>query len=189
MRAKWLVVAAAAAIVAAGCSRQEAGWRDAAREDSVAAYQAYLARFPAGAHAAMARQRIAELRDDRDWALAARLRTPEAWQRYLSGWPEGRHAAEARERLAAYIPQPSAPGAWAVQLGAWSEERAARAASERLRRVHATELGNRTLVLLAPRDAEEGVWRVRTGPLDEAAARGLCARLRERDVDCVPVAD
>ena len=33
------------------------------------------------------------------------------------------------------------------------------------------------------------VWRLRTGPLSEAAARDLCARLRQRRVDCVPVAE
>lgn len=171
-----------------GCSRQESGWRDASSADSVAAYEAYLSRYPAGPHAAEARARILELREQRDWARAERLRTPEAWQAYLAAWPDGRHAGEARERLAQYVPAATG-GGWSVQLGAFAGERAAQAARERLGESHAAELGDLALLVLAPQDEPAGVWRLRTGPLPERAARELCARLRQRGADCVPVAN
>lgn len=189
MRAQWFLVAMALACAAGACSRQEAGWDEAAREDSIAAYEAYLARFPAGAHAADARARIHALREEQDWARAARLRTPEAWQRYLAEWPDGRHAAEARERLAEYVPPAPAAGAWSVQLGAYSSEAAARAAARRLLREHAAELRASPPAVLAPRAPTEDVWRLRTGTLPEQDARELCARLRVRGVDCVPATD
>ncbi len=189
MRAQWIVVAIASACAAVGCSRQESGWRDATRADSVAAYEAYLAQFPAGAHADEAKLRVLALREDQDWARADRLRTPEAWQRYLSDWPDGRHAAEARELLARYVPSAAAGGEWAVQLGAFSGEAAARSAAARLARENEAELAASPPMILAPRDAPDDVWRLRTGRLSEAAARDLCARLRKRGVDCVPVAD
>lgn len=189
MRAQWIVVAIAACMLAA-CSRQEAGWREAERTDSIAAYEAYLSRYPAGAHGAEARARILALREERDWARAGRLRTPESWQRYLADWPDGRHAAEARSELARYVPAAAAGGGdWSVQLGAFSNESAARSARERLAREHAGELAGLPLVVLAPRSDPADVWRLRTGALPEGGARDLCARLRQRSVDCVPVAE
>lgn len=174
----------------AACSRQEAGWREAARADSIAAYEDYLARFPAGTNAGAARARILELREAQDWARAGRLRTPESWQRYLADWPEGRHAAEARNLLAEYVPVAIAGGvgAWAVQLGAFSSEAGALAALERQLREHATELAASPPRVLPPRAAGD-VWRLRTGTLPETAARELCTRLRERGVDCAPVVE
>jgi hypothetical protein len=179
-----------AALAIAGCSRQEAGWDEAARENSVGAYQSYLDKFPAGVHAAEARARVAELQEEAGWTRANRLRTPEAWQRYLGEWPDGRHAALARRQLVAFIPPeaPAAHGDFAVQLGAYSSEAATRENLARLAREHATELAGQALVILAPQLPETDVWRLRTGPLAEGAARDLCERLRSGGVDCVPVA-
>ena len=175
----------------AACSRQEAGWEDAARErfDRQPTSQ-YLERFPAGAHATEARARVVALQEEEAWTRANRLRTPEAWQRYLGEWPDGRHAALARRQLVAFIPAetPPARDGYAVQLGAYSNEAAAQANLARLAREHATELAGLQLLVLAPQDLETDVWRLRTSPLAETAARELCERLRGRGVDCVPVA-
>lgn len=189
MRTQWVIVAVLGALLAAGCSRQEAVWRDAARADSVAAYEDYLARFPAGAHAPAAQARILELREEQDWARARRLRTPEAWQHYLAEWPAGRHAEEARALLNQYMPAEAERGGWSVQLGAFSGEAAAQAARAHLAEARAAELADLPLVVLAPQDDPGGLWRLRTGPLGEGAARDLCARLRALGVDCVPVAE
>ncbi len=178
-----------AALAVAACSRQEAGWQDAARENSIAAYQSYLGNFPAGAHAAEARARVVALQEAAAWTRANRLRTPEAWQRYLGEWPDGRHAALARRHLVAFIPAeaPAAQGDFAVQLGAWSNEASTRENLARLAREHAALLAGQELVILAPQLPDTDVWRLRTGPLAEAAARELCEKLRGGGVDCVPV--
>ena len=175
----------------AACSRQEASWKDAEREDSAAAYRDYLEKFPAGSHASLARARIAELAEADAWALANRLRTPEAWQRYLGEWPDGRHAALARRQLIAFIPAeaPRASGEFAVQLGAYSSEAIARGNLSRFAREQSAELAGLQLRVLAPQDLETDVWRLRTQALPEGAARDLCERLRAGGVDCVPVAD
>ena len=179
-----------AACAAAACSRQEAGWQDATRENSIAAYQQYLEKFPAGTHASDARAKVVALQEGEAWARTSRLRTPEAWQRYLGEWPDGRHAALARRQLAGFIPaeSPLDRDGFAVQLGAYSSEAAARGDQARIAREHTGELSGLQLRILAPRDLETGVWRLRTNPLAEAEARGLCERLRGRGVDCVPVA-
>jgi hypothetical protein len=120
-----------------------------------------------------------------------RLQTPEAWQRYLGEWPDGVHAAAARRKLAAFIATdpPEAQGDYAVQLGAYSTEAAARADLVRHAGQYRQELAAVGLRVLKPRADGGEIWRLRTTALAEPAARDLCARLRTRGVDCVPLAD
>lgn len=189
MHLKWIVVAFLAATLATGCSRQETGWRQAAKRDTVAAYEEYLGRFPAGAYSAEAHARILELREAEAWALAERVRAPEAWQRYLAAWPEGQHAPAARRELADFAPiVPAAPiSGHAAQLGAYSSESAARTDLARLLRDHAELLEGQGWQVTAPAAGAASLWRLRVGPLTEPAARELCASLKSRGVDCVPV--
>lgn len=191
MRSQWIVVWIIVAGMLAACSRQESGWRSAAAEDSVAAYERYLEDFPAGAYAGIARERVAELMEQEAWSRANRLQTPEAWQRYLGEWPDGRHAPAARRQLNLFVPDdvPTVGAAWSVQLGAYSSEAAARADLARHARARAGELSGVRLVIQAPNDSANDVWRLRTTPLTEAVARELCGKLREHGVDCVPVVD
>jgi hypothetical protein len=191
LRSQWIVPWIIVAGVLAACSRQESSWRSAASQDSVAAYERYLEDFPAGAHASDARARVAELMEQEAWSRANRLQTPEAWQRYLGEWPDGRHAPAARRQLTQFVPNdvPAAGAAWSVQLGAYSSEAAARADLARHARERAGELSGVRLVIRAPYDIATDVWRLRTTPLAEAAARELCGKLRKCGVDCVPVVE
>ncbi len=187
MRQLWIVLWIALACTLAACSRQETGWTDARREDSVPAYETYLAHFPAGAHAEEARARIRELHEDREWARASQLQTPEAWQRYLGAFPEGRYAAEARERLSDFVLAKALPGerTYVVQLGAYSSESAARADLARLSRENADLLANLTMQIQPPGKGAPPLWRLRAGPLAEPAARRICVELEARAADCV----
>ena len=180
-----------AALIAAACSRQESGWERARREDSLAAYEDYLARFPAGPHTGEARAALDGIHDTEAWSRAERLATPEAWQRYLGEFPDGRHAAGARQRLIDFIPPgpQHVDGLYVVQLGAYSTEAAARADLARAAVVHADTLAGTGLRVIAPRGPVDSIWRLRTVALVEAPARDLCARLRTGGVDCVPLPD
>ncbi len=180
-----------AALIAAACSRQESGWERARREDSLAAYEGYLARYPEGPHAGEARAALDGMHDTEAWARAERLATPEAWQRYLGEFPDGRHAAGARQRLIDFIPPGPQPadGRYVVQLGAYSTEAAARADLARAAVVHAGALAGIGLRISAPRAPADSIWRLRTDALVEASARDLCAKLRAGGVDCVPLPD
>ena len=180
-----------AACIALGCSRQESGWDRAQREDSAAAYESYLARYPAGPHAAQARAALDGMRDAEAWARAERLGTPEAWQRYLGEFPDGRDAPRARQWLIDFIPPgpKSTDGRYVVQLAAYSTEAAARADLPRAAARHAAALSGLGLRIVAPPGPVNSIWRLRTDALDEASARDLCARLRTGGVDCVPRPD
>ena len=205
MRSLWIVLWIAGASMLAACSRQEAGWRDARGQDSLSGYESYLEQFPAGAHAAEARARMRELLEDREWMRAMEFGTPEAYQRYLGAYPEGRYAGAARERLSEFVlaraPAPAAADAapvaatvstersYAVQLGAYSNEAAARTGLARLMRDHSGLPEGLEPRILPPAAGAPQLWRLRAGPLDEAAARALCARLAARGMDCVPAAE
>jgi hypothetical protein len=180
----------ACALVVAACSRQESGWRGARSEDTVAAYETYLEHFPAGAYTNEARARIRELHEEREWARASQLQTPEGLQRYLGAYPEGRYAEAARERLSVFV-MPGVPAGerqYFVQLGAYSTEAAARADLLRLSRDHADLLGALELNIEAAAANAPPLWRLRSTPLAESAARRICADLKSRAVDCAPTA-
>lgn len=190
MHPKWIASIAVLLLLAA-CSRQESGWHEAEKQDSVAAYEQYLERFPAGPHAALARERIAALQEQEEWDRASRLRTPEAWQRYLAAWPEGRHAAIARRQLAEFVPAegPAAVGSFSLQLGAYSSKTAAEADRERLAGDYSVLLGDLSWQVLSPETVAPGLWRLRAGPVDETGARKLCEMLKATGTDCMPVAN
>jgi hypothetical protein len=196
MRRIIVVCSIAAVLAAPACSRQESGWQRASREDTIAAYQAYLAKFPAGAHAADARARVNELFDEQAWTRAMRLGTPEAWQHYLGDWPQGRHAEIARRKLVEFIPSSSPPdtarpaaAGFSIQLGAFSSEAAAREGLDRLTRESSSALAGLSVEVHAPPEGTAPFWRLRAGPFDEAAARAHCARLAAAGISCMPVAD
>jgi hypothetical protein len=180
-----------AGFIAVACSGQESEWDRAQREDSLAAYESYLARYPASPHAAEARAALDGLHEADAWSRAERLATPEAWQHFLGEFPDNHNAAKARQRLIDFIPPApkSADGRYVVQLGAYSTEAAARAGLARAAREHAGALSGVGLRVIAPRDAADSIWRLRTDPLAEAPARDLCATLRGGGVDCVPLPD
>lgn len=67
-------------------------WK-AARKDTLAAYQKYLAKEPTGEHAAEARRRIDDLR----WAAIPH--TPEGAQAYIDAYPNGRNRGNAEAIL------------------------------------------------------------------------------------------
>lgn len=201
-----------ALIVSAGCSRQESAWRDTLAADSAAAYEAYLESYPAGAHAAAARARLAGLLEEQEWERTNRFNTPEAYQRYLSAYPEGVHAATARDKLAAFLlprplddpgpvaaaPQPAVGGAllaaageagdWRVQLGAFAAgEAAARRAWQQLAGRHAGLLGTLSPRIDVVERGGKQLWRLQAGPVGEARAREICAALAASGDPCLPL--
>lgn len=190
-----IVASCLAACALSACSRQESAWEATQREGSAAAYEAFIEKFPAGAHARQARAALDALHESETWRRAERLGTPEAWQRYLDEWPDGAHAALARQLLVNFIPpappvpaSAAADAAYEIQLGAWLDEATAREALAGWQGARAAELDGAQPRLVAPPTEGPALWRLRAGPLDEDRARALCGRLKAAGTDCVPVA-
>lgn len=79
--------------------------------------RAYLARYPEGIFATLARERLARIEADaraaadRDaWARAQSADNLDSYRAYLDAFPEGAFSTEARNRIAALTPVPIDPG-------------------------------------------------------------------------------
>jgi hypothetical protein len=91
-----LIAAAAGAAFAFPQVRDEAQWLAAGfsghNQDST---RTYLKDWPAGRHAAEARERT----DEFGWTTASQVNLLDNYQAYLRDWPSGRHAAEAKNAI------------------------------------------------------------------------------------------
>ena len=84
-------------LVACGSARIE--WSQANNLNTIAAYQAFLSKYPDDVHAADAANRIAELKDAQAWSAAQGAASVEGYQQYLTAEPSGAHAQAAREEI------------------------------------------------------------------------------------------
>ncbi len=81
------------------CDRQGAQWEEAEQEDTIAAYEAFVERYPDSSNAERARSRIDTLRAERAWTEAGQRGTIEAYREFLEAHPDAANADEARARL------------------------------------------------------------------------------------------
>jgi len=82
-----------------GCSREKGDWRSAQAADSPESYEQFIAAHPDSPQVATARERLAQLSEEKDWRNAAGLDTREAYQQFLAQYPNGKWAREAQIRL------------------------------------------------------------------------------------------
>jgi len=84
-------------LVACGSAKYE--WSQASSLNTIAAYQAFLTKFPNDVHAADANNRIVELKDTQAWNAAQVASSVEGYQQYLGAEPSGTHAPAARDEI------------------------------------------------------------------------------------------
>lgn len=77
-------------------AEDERAWVNARTIDSLASYEAYLARFPDGYYAKEARAQLDAL-DTKAWEAAIALNTLEGYRAYLAAYPLGAHVPEAQQ--------------------------------------------------------------------------------------------
>lgn len=91
-------------------AQEAADWEQAARENTVASYQAYLDKHPAGPNASEARARIGAIQasaaDNAAWQQAEALNTVAAYEQYLTSFPQGRYTMQAQAAIEALRPRP-----------------------------------------------------------------------------------
>jgi hypothetical protein len=85
-------------LVACGSAKYE--WSQASNLNTIAAYQAFVSKYPNDVHAVDASNRIAELKDTQAWSAAQVASSVEGYQQYLTVEPSGAHAQAAREEIA-----------------------------------------------------------------------------------------
>jgi hypothetical protein len=79
----------------AGCATEESRWKRAKSTNTIEAYADLISRYPKGAFADSARQRIEQM----EFEQAERANTESAWQGFLKSHPQGAHADSARSRF------------------------------------------------------------------------------------------
>ena len=103
MKIQSLAIAAASlcglALAIAACSSATSDWNKASNQNTVPAYQSFVAAHPNDEHAAEARALIVQLEDDNSWADAKYKATSAAYQAYLQQYPQGIHAGDARDAM------------------------------------------------------------------------------------------
>lgn len=77
----------------------EHDWERARTTATRESYEAYLERFPSGAHADEARNALSELDEASAWRMALAADSSAGYRRYLERYPEGEHTGEARLAL------------------------------------------------------------------------------------------
>jgi hypothetical protein len=197
-------------LVLAGCSRERSDWRSAQAADSPESYQEFIDEHPDSSHVATARERLAQLAEDKDWRAAAEMDSIEAYRQFLVMHPGGRWAKEARVRIDGFNSQGAPAGAvpgepatlpdatppshtastgasFGVQLGAFSS---AERANQEWTRLQADAGG--LLDGLAPRvvvgeASGKTLFRLQAEVRDEAQARAICGGLKVANKPCVPV--
>ena len=102
------------AVIVAGCGSAQSDWAKATSDNTVSAYQNFLAAHPKDQHATAAQTMIVQLQDDNAWGEAKHSGTAAAYQIYLQQSPEGAHAAEARDAMTAM----DRAAAWTTAQGA-----------------------------------------------------------------------
>lgn len=190
-------------------------WENAQTADAIEGYNNYLLAHPTGAHMGEARQRITELETEAAWAAAQSAGSREALEDFLLRYADAPQAEQARGQLAALSPPPPPPppepapapkpaakpaakpapakpaakpaalpkGDWQVQVGAFSSQDKAQSEKARIEKRFKGTVG--TLVVQKP--AGDGMWRVKSAGLTEAAARSACQKLKGAGQDCVVV--
>jgi hypothetical protein len=103
MKTQSVVIGVAALLIfvlaMSSCNSAKSDWAKAANENTVAAYQNFLAAHANDEHASEAKAMMLQLQDDDGWAVAKHTGTGAAYETYLQRYPQGSHAGQAREAI------------------------------------------------------------------------------------------
>jgi cell division septation protein DedD len=97
-----VIVFAISSLSLIGCSREKSAWRSAQAADSPESYEQFISSHPDSTLVATARERLAQLAEEKDWRSAAEADSLEAYQQFLVQHPSGKWAREAQIRSDAF---------------------------------------------------------------------------------------
>jgi hypothetical protein len=196
------------------CSREKSAWRTAQAADSPESYEQFISSHPDSARVASARERLAQLSEEKDWRGAAGLDTLESYQQFLAQYPAGKWAREAQLRIEAFSsapatsspPQSAGEGAmlpatappadtaaqpagagFGVQLGAFSSAARANAEWDQLKVDSTGTLDGLEPRVVVGEASGKTIYRLQAEVRDEAQARAICGGLKVSNKPCVPL--
>jgi hypothetical protein len=92
-------MALCSALVLAACGSATKDWANASAQNTVAAYQSFLAKHPGDTHAPDARMYLSGLQDESAWKTAQSGNSLESYRQYLQSQPTGMHSQDARDHV------------------------------------------------------------------------------------------
>lgn len=113
-----LVVAAVVFSMVAACSNPEADWQKAEAENTEAAYQSFMDKYPEGEWAQKAQSQLDAIKDTQDWENAQTADAIQAYNNYLLEHTTGAHMGEARQRIS----ELETEAAWSAAQAAGTQE-------------------------------------------------------------------
>jgi cell division protein FtsN len=113
-----LAVAVAVLAGVSACSNPETDWQKTEAQNTEAAYQAFLDKYPEGEWAQKAQSQLDAIKDTRDWENAQTSDAIEAYNNYLLAHPTGAYMGEARQR----ITELETEAAWSAAQGTGTRE-------------------------------------------------------------------
>jgi len=131
MSARALVIVFAVSLLSlSGCSREKGDWRSAQAADTSESYQQFIDSHPDSTLVTNARERLAQLAEEKDWRAAAQVDSLVAYQKFLAQYPQGHWAKEAQVRIDAFSNAGAGSGATAAPASGASAAAAAQPAGE-----------------------------------------------------------
>ena len=114
MSARALVIVFAVSLLSlVGCSREKSAWRSAQAADSPESYEQFIEAHPESTLVANARERLAQLAEEKDWRNAAGVDSIDAYRQFLTLHPSGKWAREAQIRIDNFLSTAAGAGAGA----------------------------------------------------------------------------
>ncbi len=197
-----------------GCNSAQSDWNQATGANTLSAYQTFLQKHADDKHADDARGRILALQDDHAWSSAKATNSVASYEDYLKAKSGGVHVGEAKYNITALQradewktlqnnPFATSLQAFLLKYPQGLESNEARSKlkqldyrlqladahnkdeAERKRRQLESKFGKvLNDIVVVPPNAPGTLYRVTSGPMDQAAANSACAKLQRAHQSC-----
>lgn len=197
-----------------GCNTAQTDWNQATGANTVSAYQTFLQKHADDKHADDARGRILALQDDQAWSSAKATNTVASYEDYLKAKSGGVHVGEAKYNVTALqradewkaLQNNSSAASLQAFLSKYPQGTESNEARAKLKELdyrvqladaHSKDEAQRKRdrlqskfgkvlhdIIVVPPTAPDTLYRVTSGPMDQAAANSACATLQRAHQSC-----
>ena len=87
-------------LLVSGCVTTQSDWEKTRTVDTIAAYEAFLDKYPQSKFTVAAKARAAELQDIAQWKKAQTIATQASYEEYLKKQSSGRYRLDAQQKIA-----------------------------------------------------------------------------------------
>jgi len=156
--------------------QDDQAWADAQQAGTTDSYQQYLQKQPNAKHADEAHTQITALERAAAWKSAQAANTEQALQDFIQKYNQGSEVEQAKAQL-----QKLQSEQYRVRLGAYHDDKAAEKARADLQSHFGNDVQN---IVVIPPSGTSKQHEVSSGPMTEADAKAVCAKLKKAHRHC-----